>query len=86
MEKSNIGVGAIVKVVDSIHCNIPTEVRKYLGTFVEVSQVLKIAGYRILNDGERWIWDESLFERLSTHDEYVVYHSNIIGGDRLERE
>lgn len=81
MDTSNIGVGSIIKIVDATYLNIPNEVRKYLGTFVEVSQILKISGYRIFNDGERWVWDDSLFERFCTHEEYVAYHSNNIGGD-----
>lgn len=86
MDINNIGVGSIIKIVDSPPTAIPKGVEKYLGRFVEISEVLKIAGYHIYNDGGRWIWDESLFERFSTHDEYMAYHSSSMGGDVDERE
>lgn len=59
-------VGDYVKIVDQVNVNMKQEAKKYLGTIMQIALVYKEYGYKMVEDEQGLIWDDSVFERLAT--------------------
>lgn len=64
----------VVKLYDYVTFNVHQDARKFMGQFMTVSKLSKVAGCYFEEDNSRWIWDESLFERVATTEEAFSHH------------
>lgn len=60
----DLKIGDKVKIYPQTHARIHDNAREHIGEIMTIKEVSKVAGYKMEEDTNNLIWDESMFTKI----------------------
>lgn len=60
----DLKIGDKVKIYHQTHARIHDNAREHIGEVMTINEICKVAGYKMKEDTNNLVWDESMFTKI----------------------